>query len=171
VDGDDTWTTVVHPDTLTNGYSPVYTDSQDVRLTSAAPIPLPSGRALLSFASHEDIEDGFDYAYVEVSGDGGPFLPMAVYTGNFAGRRNVDLSFFAGQDVLIRFRFVTDELMSAPLFLGWFLDDIAIDSADFHCARHRGRLDALVRRRRGQGTVRGGELGLLPRRRAVRLAL
>ena len=130
--GDDTWTTVVHPDTLTNGYSPVYTDSQDVRLTSAAPIPLPSGRALLSFASHEDIEDGFDYAYVEVSGDGGPFLPMAVYTGNFAGRRNVDLSFFAGQDVLIRFRFVTDELMSAPLFLGWFLDDIAIDSADFH---------------------------------------
>jgi len=130
--GDDTWITAVHPDTLTNGYSPVYTDLQDVRLTSAAPIPLPSGRALLSFTSHEDIEEGFDHAYVEVSGDGGPFLPMAVYTGAFTGRRNVDLSFFAGQDVLIRFRFLTDDLISAPLFLGWFIDDIALESADFH---------------------------------------
>jgi Subtilase family/PA domain len=130
--GDDTWTTAAHPDTLSGSFSPVYTDLQDVRLTSAAPIPLPEGRALLSFASYEDIEEGFDYAYVEVSGDGGPFLPMAVYTGAFSGRRTIDLSPFAGQDVLVRFRFLTDDLVSAPLFLGWFIDDIAVESTDFH---------------------------------------
>jgi hypothetical protein len=129
--GDDTWTTAVHPGTQTSSYSPVYTDLQDVRLTSAAPISIPSGRAILSFTSYEDIEDGFDHAYVEVSGDGGPFLPMAVYTGAFSGRRTIDLSFFEGQDVLVRFRFITDDLVSAPLFLGWFIDDIALESTDF----------------------------------------
>jgi hypothetical protein len=129
--GDDTWTTAAHPDTLTSSYSPVYTDLQDVRLTLAAPISVPTGRAILSFTSFEDIEENFDYAYVEVSGNGGPFLPMAVYTGAFSGRRSVDLSFFGGQDVLVRFRFITDELVSAPLFLGWFIDDITLESADF----------------------------------------
>jgi hypothetical protein len=129
--GDDTWTTAPHPDTSTNSYSPVYADLQDVRLTSAAPISIPSGRAILSFTSFEDIEENFDYAYVEVSGDDGPFLPMAVYTGAFSGRRTIDLSFFEGQDVLVRFRFITDDLVSAPLFLGWFIDDIALESTDF----------------------------------------
>src|SRR6185503_12185901 len=121
-----------HPDTLTSSYSPVYTDGQDVRLTSASPISVPPGRAILSFDSYEDIEEGFDHAYVEVSGDGGPFLPMAVYTGAFSGRRFVDLSFFGGQDVRIRFRFLSDDILSAPLFLGWFVDDITLESADFN---------------------------------------
>ncbi|HEX6886148.1 MAG TPA: S8 family serine peptidase [Planctomycetota bacterium] len=130
--GDDTWTTAVHPDTLTNGYSPVYADEQDVRLTSAAPISIPEGGAMLRFRSYEDIEEGFDHGYVEVSGDGGPFLPMAVYTGAFSGERTIDLSPFGGQDVLVRFHFVTDQLISAPAYLGWFLDDIVLESGDFH---------------------------------------
>jgi len=129
--GDNTWTTALHPDTLTSSYSPVYIDTQDARLTSAAPLALPSGRVILSFTSFEDIEPDFDHAYVEVSGDGGPFLPMAVYTGAFSGRRSVDLSFFAGQHILVRFRFLTDDILSAPVYRGWFIDDIALESADF----------------------------------------
>lgn len=129
--GDATWVTAVHPDTLTNGYSPAYTDEQDVRLALAAPIALPQGRAVLSFASSEDIEDGFDYAFVEASGDGGPFIPLARYTGVFSGRRQVDLSGFGSQQVRIRFRFVTDQLASAPLFAGWFVDDVVLATTDF----------------------------------------
>ena len=129
--GDDTWITVVHQTTLTNGYSPVYTDEVDLRLTSAAPLALPPGRALLSFESIEDIEDGFDYAYVEASGDGGPYIPLAVYTGFFTGRRVIDLSGFGGQDVSLRFRFVTDQLISAPAYQGWFIDDIQVHASDF----------------------------------------
>jgi hypothetical protein len=86
---------------------------------------------LLSFDSSEDIEEGFDFAYVEVSGDGGAFLPMAVYTGAFSGRRTIDLSLFGGQEIRLRFRLLSDGLLSAPLFQGWFIDNIALESADF----------------------------------------
>ena len=130
--GDETWTTAVHPDTLSGSFSPVYADEQDVSLTSTTPIALAEGvRATLSFASFEDIEDDFDYGFVEVSGDGSTFIPLAAFTGAFSGERNVDLSGFAGQSIQIRFRFVTDELVSAPLFLGWFIDDIRIEVSDF----------------------------------------
>ncbi len=126
------WVIAIHPDTASGSYSPLYTDEVDLRLTQSAAVGLPSGRALLSFDSFEDIEDGFDFAYVEASGDGGPFLPLAVYTGSFSGRRTVDLSVFSGQAVRIRFRFISDQLISAPLFLGWFIDNIALDASDFH---------------------------------------
>jgi PKD repeat protein len=43
----------------------------------------------------------------------------------------VDLSGFAGQAVKVRFRFTSDQLISAPLFLGWFIDDIQIQTANF----------------------------------------
>jgi hypothetical protein len=130
--GDANWVTATHPDTLTNSYSPTYVDEVDLKLVLNTPISLPEGSAILSFDSFEDIEDGFDYAFVEASGDGGPFIPLASYTGAFSGRRRVDLSGFGGQEVRLRFRFVTDQLISAPLFLGWFIDNVALDSADFH---------------------------------------
>ncbi|MDQ3666777.1 MAG: PKD domain-containing protein, partial [Acidobacteriota bacterium] len=55
----------------------------------------------------------------------------AQYTGFFSGQRVVDLSGFAGQSVKVRFRFTSDLLISAPLFLGWFIDDIQIQTANF----------------------------------------
>ncbi len=125
------WITAVHPDTATNCYSPLYMDDVDLRLTQVDPVALPSGRAILSFESYEDIEEGFDFAYVEVSGDGGVFVPLASYTGAFSGRRQVDLTGFGGQSVRIRFRLISDELISVPLFLGWFIDDIALETGDF----------------------------------------
>ena len=129
--GDDTWVSAAHPDTLTLAYSPLYINDQDISLTSAAPIAVPPGRASLSFNSYEDIEEGFDYGYVFASGNGGAFIPLAVYTGAFSGRRSIDLSGFGGQEVRIRFRFVSDQLLSAPVFQGWFIDDIALETSDF----------------------------------------
>jgi hypothetical protein len=125
------WVTRPHPDTMTNGYHPLYTDFSDLRLTLVDPIALPDGRATLSFQSSEDIEPNADFARVEASGNGGPFIPLGVYTGAFSGRRRVDLSPLAGQDVVVRFRFVTNDLMSAPLFDGWFIDDIALETSDY----------------------------------------
>jgi subtilase family protein/PA domain-containing protein len=125
------WVSAPHPDTTSFAYSPLYTDDADRRLTLIAPLALPAGTAVLSFASYEDIEEGFDYARVEASADGGPFLPLAVYTGAFSGRRRVDLTGFGGHEVRVRFRLVSDSLLSAPAFQGWFIDDIAIDTADF----------------------------------------
>ena len=129
--GDDTWATAVHPTTMTSCYSPVYADTQDVTLTSATPLSIPASGASLSFESYEDLEPDFDFAHVEVSGDGGPFLPVAIFTGAASGRRSIDLSAFGGQDVLVRFRLVTDDVVSAPVFLGWFVDDIAVHATDF----------------------------------------
>ncbi len=130
--GDPSWVSATHPDTGTLSYTPFYADLQDVSLTLVSPISLPAGgRASLSFDSFEDIEPDFDFVQVEASGDGGAFVALAIYTGDFSGRRNVDLSGFAGQDVLIRLRLISDCVVSSPLFLGWFVDNLALETADF----------------------------------------
>lgn len=91
------------------------------------------------------IEEGWDYAYVEVSTDGGQtFTPLATprtrsdnpsgnaygpgYTGRSAEtpdwvRDSVDLSPYAGQEILVRFEYVTDDAVNDP---GFAVDDISI---------------------------------------------
>jgi hypothetical protein len=130
--GDANWITAVHPDTFTSCYSPTYVDNANEKLTLIDPLQIPLGGAVLSFDSNEDIEEGFDFAFVEASGDGGPFIPLARYSGTFTGRRRIDLADFAGQAVRLRLRFTSDSLISAPVHTGWFIDGIALDTADFH---------------------------------------
>jgi len=129
--GDDTWSTQTHPDTGTNSYSPLYSDAQDTILTLISPITLPAGYSVLSFDSFEDVEANFDFVSAEISGDGGPFLTLAAFTGMFSGRREVDLSGFAGQEILIQFRLTSDDIVSFPVFQGWFIDNITVETADF----------------------------------------
>ncbi|HUF39502.1 MAG TPA: S8 family serine peptidase, partial [Anaerolineales bacterium] len=124
------WNSAPHPDTGTQGYSVLYVDNLDASLAMANPVGIPAGmNAVLSFASFENSEPGFDYAHVEASGDGGPFVTLATYNGLFSGVRTVDLSGFAGQSVVVRFRFDTDDLVSFAV--GWIIDDIRIDVDDF----------------------------------------
>lgn len=103
--------------------------------------------ATLTFSTWYDIEDGWDYAYVEVSTDGGKQWQIlnaryttdedtsgngfgAGWTGN-SGRTEtsewvdeaVDLTPFAGQEILVRFEYVTDDAVNRP---GMLLDNIAI---------------------------------------------
>ncbi len=126
------WISSVHPGTATPGYSVVYTDELDIRLTMNNPVAIPAGtRAQLVFDSFEDFEEDFDFGFVEVKGSAGFFLPMAQYTGTFSGQRVIDLSGFSGQSITVRFRFRSDQLISAPLFLGWFIDNIRIESANW----------------------------------------
>jgi immune inhibitor A len=101
----------------------------------------------LDFWTWYNIEDDYDYAYLEVSTDGGKkwdILPGAhtsdtnPYGGNFGhgytgtsggGERpvwiqeSVDLSAYAGQEAMIRFEYVTDDSYNDP---GFCIDDISI---------------------------------------------
>lgn len=98
-------------------------------------------RATLNFYTWYDIEEGYDYAYVEISPDGEYWTtlpgqrttnnnPNGVnigngYTGASGGwvQEAIDLTPYIGQKVYIRFEYVTDD---GPTCEGIFLDDIQI---------------------------------------------
>jgi hypothetical protein len=94
-----------------------------------------------------DIEADWDYAYVEVSADGGATWEIlvgpsstwdnpngnslgAAYTGSSEGwiEETFDLSAYAGQQVLVRFEYVTDDAVNR---VGWLIDDICILETGF----------------------------------------
>ena len=114
------------PDT---SYTSVNTDEKTSTLTMSAPISVPAGaEATIGFASFEDTEPGFDYGYVEAS-NGGAWQRLLVVNG-WSGGDFVDRSATAtglSGDVLFRFRYVTDQLISAPLYEGWYIDDITVE--------------------------------------------
>lgn len=121
-------------------------DDSDMTLTRAFDL---SGvqNATLEFWAWYDIEEDWDYAYVEVSADGGqrweilntpsgtPSNPNNnsygwAYTGRSGGgdpakwiQERVDLSPYAGREVLVRFEYITDEAVNKP---GFVVDDVAI---------------------------------------------
>jgi immune inhibitor A len=130
-------------------------DDSDMMLTRAFDLSGVS-EATLEFWAWYDIEEDWDYAYLEISTDGGetweilttpsgtPTNPNGnsfgwAYTGNSGGggtaewiEEQVDLSPYTGQETLIRFEYITDDAVNRP---GFALDDIAIPeigySSDF----------------------------------------
>ncbi|HEX5415790.1 MAG TPA: hypothetical protein VFZ25_08980 [Chloroflexota bacterium] len=120
-------------------------DSIDTTLTREVDLRSVT-RATLHFSAWYDIEDGYDYAYVETSTDGGQTwktLPASTtttdnpsgqnfgngLTGESGGRtaqwadEQVDLSSVAGKLVLLRFEYVTDDAYNGD---GLALDEFAI---------------------------------------------
>ena len=104
--------------------------------------------AAFSYELWYDIEDGWDYAYVAASLDGGgkwtildapgataedPFGKNfgVGYTGNSRGwaTASVDLSEFAGEQVLLRFQYVTDDAVNG---IGLCLRQAAVISDESH---------------------------------------
>jgi len=109
-------------------------------------------RATLRCALWYDIEAGWDYGYIEVSADNGATwqtLPGRhtttedpsgqnyghAYTGVSGGgdtpvwvQEEIDLSPFAGQQILLRFEHITDEAVNHT---GWCVDDICIPELGF----------------------------------------
>jgi len=103
--------------------------------------------ANLEFRIWFDVEDQWDYGYIQVSTDGGstwdilrapattPRNPVGNsfgpgYTGNSDGwlRQRVDLDSYVGQEVLLRFHYVTDLAVNTT---GLCLDDISVPEIGF----------------------------------------
>lgn len=112
-------------------------------------------KATLSFYAWYDIEETFDFAYVEASTDGGATWdslkgehtttdnPNGTNQGNgFTGesknasdadsdgwvRESIDLSPYAGKDVMLRFEYITDDGYNAQ---GFAVDDISIPELNY----------------------------------------
>ena len=105
--------------------------------------------ATLEFWTWYDIEEDWDYAYVEISADGGETWDILItpsgtstnpndnsfgwaYTGKSSGvawvQERMDISSYAGQEVLIRFEYITDDAVNRP---GFVLDDVAIPEINY----------------------------------------
>jgi immune inhibitor A len=99
-------------------------------------------RATLTYWAWYDVEEGYDYVTVEVSADGGASWqvfhtpsgtdadphgnnPGWGYTGSSDGwiQEAVDLSPYAGSQVLVRLAYLTDSIVTGQ---GFALDDVAI---------------------------------------------
>ena len=132
-------------------------DMSDTRLTRSFDLT-GLHKATLQYSLWYELEDGWDYAYVEVSTDGGAtWKPLAAphtssydpngnafgpgYTG-FSGhpagantlltpewiQETVDLTPYAGQKVQVRFEMVTDDAVNLP---GLCLDNISVPELGF----------------------------------------
>lgn len=127
-------------------------DDSDMTLTRGFDLSGVSN-ATLEYWTWYDIEEDWDYAYVEVSTDGGQTWTILQtpsgtgtnpngnsygwgYTGKSGGGKDspqwlhesVDLSAYAGQQVLVRFEYITDEAVNKP---GLIVDDIAIPEVGY----------------------------------------
>ena len=116
--------------------------------TLTRPVDLRNvSNATLDFSAWYEIEDGWDYAYVEASTDGGNTWQILEgkttttenpvgnafgpgWTGVSGGGdspkwvdESVDLSPFAGKEILLRFEMVTDDAVNKP---GLLIDNLSI---------------------------------------------
>lgn len=131
-------------------------DLSNTSISRAFDLSRIQSKATLNFWTWYDIERNFDYAYVEVSTDGGKtwdILPGkntttenpngANYGDGLTGKsgtkddkasavwvqEQMDLSAYAGKQILLRFEYITDDAYNAP---SWALDDIAIPELNFN---------------------------------------
>jgi len=127
------------------------TSMTDANLTMAAPLDFGAVTSpTLSFKTFYDIEEGWDFGFVQASTDGGatwaslagPHMteehdPSCYFIDELPGYSGysedwidevVDLSSLAGQSsVWLRFRYRTDP---ATLGMGWYLDDIKVSDGE-----------------------------------------
>ena len=104
-----------------------------------------SGPVTMSYSTWYDIEEDWDYAFVEASADGKTWEILTTpsgtdrnpfgnsygwgYTGAASSwiQESVDLSKFAGQKVQVRFEYITDAAVNGE---GLLLDDVRVDAVN-----------------------------------------
>ncbi len=133
-------------------YSGVYAfatnlgNESDMTLTREFDFTSVSGPVTLSFRTWYDLEEDYDYLYLEVSEDGEHWQIITTPSGTgenpsgnsygwgYNGATNdwiqedVDLSQYAGKKVQVRFEYVTD---AAVLGEGFLLDDVSVDAINY----------------------------------------
>jgi immune inhibitor A len=121
-------------------------DESDMTLTREFDFTNASGPVSLSYWTWYDIEENWDYVYVEVSEDGKTWqivkTPSSTdtnptgnsygwgYTGATQGWREetVNLSAYAGKKIQVRFEYVTDAAINGE---GFLLDDVRVDAISY----------------------------------------
>jgi len=127
-------------------------NESDMTLTRSFDLTGVSGDITLEYWTWFDIEEGWDYLYLEVSQDGGTTWDILTtgggtaynptgssfgwgYTG-YSGsgeqsvwiQERIDLSAYAGQEILVRFEYITDASINGE---GLVLDDIRLDAVGY----------------------------------------
>jgi hypothetical protein len=111
------------------------------------PVTVPADNPTLTFDTSFDTEEGWDFGFVQVSTDGGQTYTSLAnelttdeavagavptvqenlpgFTGSSGGwvSTSFDLSAYAGQEVLLSFRYVTDTNTEGP---GWWVDNVTV---------------------------------------------
>ena len=106
-----------------------YANQAEVALTLSSPIDLSgTTNPALAFWHTCQLENDFDFGYVDISTDGGGTwnpIPLATFTGSTGWTRHqTDLTAFNNQtNVVIRFRLKTDKTI---VYDGWTIDDVVI---------------------------------------------
>ncbi len=121
-------------------------DESDMTLTREFDFTGASGEVKLNFSAWYDLEEDWDYLYVEASEDGKIWKIIKTPSGTdtdpsgnsygwgYTGATNtwiqesVDLSQFAGKKVFIRFQYITDAAVNGQ---GFMLDDISVQAAGY----------------------------------------
>jgi hypothetical protein len=121
-------------------------DEADMILTRTFDFREHDGPLTLKFWTWFDLEEDYDYAYVEVSEDGEIWEILVTPSGTIedpsgnsygwgyngvSGRwieESVDLTEYAGKEVQIRFEYVTDAAVNGE---GMLIDDISIPEIDY----------------------------------------
>lgn len=104
-------------------------------------------QATLTYDAWWSIEADYDYAYVEISGDGGASWELLrtanmtdsnpsgqnfgwAYTDESGGwqTESIDLSAYAGKRIFVRFEYITDAAVNRP---GFLIDNIAIPEIQY----------------------------------------
>lgn len=122
-------------------------DKSDMKLTRDFDFTQVSGPINLTYHTWYDIEEDWDYAYLEVSEDGKTWQIIQTpssrdtnpsgnsygwgYTGVSNGgwiEETVDLSQYAGKKISVRFEYVTDDAVNGE---GMLLDDVSVDAVGY----------------------------------------
>lgn len=115
------------------------TDTANSGYLTSPTISLPAGSPSLrlSFMSYYETEDTgtlYDKRWVQIS-TGGSFSNLQQLSGdsmNAWGLKTIDLSAYAGMNVMLRFYFETMDAV-ANNYKGWYIDNIRIDNSTSSC--------------------------------------
>jgi hypothetical protein len=111
-----------------HSYKSRYANDDVSTMTTVTPLPVAEDTKL-SFWCWYNTENGYDYAFVEVSKDGRYFEVLDSFSGSSGNWvfKEYNLDEYVGESVVIRFRYATD---SYTLQEGFYVDDIT-PVADF----------------------------------------
>jgi immune inhibitor A len=121
-------------------------DDSDMTLTHEFDFSTVSGPVTLSFRTWYDLEEDYDYIYLEVSEDGEVWKIMNTPSGtsedpsgNSYGwgynnvtdgwiQEDIDLSEYAGKKIFVRFEYVTDAAVNGE---GMLIDDVSVEAINY----------------------------------------